>query len=125
MARKKINRCSFCGRDEHEVALLITGMDGFICSDCVKQAYNIIQTVDKKPGEAAPTSQPSGMNMAQVPKPQEIKEYLDQGGQGDIFDEEGMSVSCFFARKKFGKKPKRKENGRNIILPLGDVELGV
>ncbi|MBR2185206.1 MAG: ATP-dependent Clp protease ATP-binding subunit ClpX [Prevotella sp.] len=78
MARKKINRCSFCGRDEHDVALLITGMDGFICSDCVKQAYNIIQTVDKKPGEAAPSSQPSGMNMAQVPKPQEIKEYLDQ-----------------------------------------------
>ena len=78
MARKKLNRCSFCGRDEHDVALLITGMDGFICSDCVKQAYNIIQTVDKKTPDGVVTSQPSGMNMAQVPKPQEIKEYLDQ-----------------------------------------------
>jgi ATP-dependent Clp protease ATP-binding subunit ClpX len=78
MARKKLNRCSFCGRDEHEVPLLITGMDGFICSDCVKQAYNIIQTVDKKTPDGVVTSQPSGMNMAQVPKPQEIKEYLDQ-----------------------------------------------
>ena len=70
MARKKLNRC--------EVPLLITGMDGFICSDCVKQAYNIIQTVDKKTPDGVVTSQPSGMNMAQVPKPQEIKEYLDQ-----------------------------------------------
>ena len=78
MARKKLNKCSFCGRDEHEVPLLITGMDGFICSDCVKQAYNIIQTVDKKTPDGVVTSQPSGMNMAQVPKPQEIKEYLDQ-----------------------------------------------
>lgn len=78
MARKKLNRCSFCGRDEHEVPLLITGMDGFICSDCVKQAYNIIQTVDKNPAGSTPSSQPSGMNMAQVPKPQEIKDYLDQ-----------------------------------------------
>ena len=78
MARKKLNRCSFCGRDEHEVPLLITGMDGFICSDCVKQAYNIIQTVDKNTPDGVVTSQPSGMNMAQVPKPQEIKEYLDQ-----------------------------------------------
>ena len=78
MARKKLNRCSFCGRDEHEVPLLITGMDGFICSDCVKQAYNIIKTVDKNTPDGVVTSQPSGMNMAQVPKPQEIKEYLDQ-----------------------------------------------
>ena len=78
MARKKLNRCSFCGRDEHEVPLLITGMDGFICSDCVKQAYNIIQTVDKNTPDGVVTSHPSGMNMAQVPKPQEIKEYLDQ-----------------------------------------------
>lgn len=78
MARKKLNKCSFCGRDEHEVPLLITGMDGFICSDCVKQAYNIIQTVDKNAADGVSTSQPSGMNMAQVPKPQEIKEYLDQ-----------------------------------------------
>ena len=78
MARKKLNRCSFCGRDEHEVPLLITGMDGFICSDCVKQAYNIIQTVDKNAPDGIVTGQPSGMNMAQVPKPQEIKEYLDQ-----------------------------------------------
>jgi len=78
MARKKLNRCSFCGRDEHEVPLLITGMDGFICSDCVKQAYNIIQTVDKNPGAGALGSQPNAMNMAQVPKPQEMKEYLDQ-----------------------------------------------
>ena len=34
-------KCSFCGRNEQEVRLLITGADGFICDDCVQQAYQI------------------------------------------------------------------------------------
>ena len=36
--------CSFCGRSENEVRLLITGINGFICEDCAKQAYEIIQS---------------------------------------------------------------------------------
>ena len=36
---KKKNRCSFCGRTDEEVPVLLTGMDGYICSDCVRQAY--------------------------------------------------------------------------------------
>ena len=43
MARKK---CSFCGRDEKEVRLLITGIDGFICEECANQAYNIAKMAD-------------------------------------------------------------------------------
>ena len=80
MAKKKINRCSFCGRDEHDVALLITGMDGFICADCIRQAYSIIQTIDKNGAADGSVTggQATGMTMAKVPKPQEIKDYLDQ-----------------------------------------------
>ena len=43
MAGKHKNRCSFCGRSEDEVALLLTGVEGFICSDCVQQADKIIK----------------------------------------------------------------------------------
>ena len=35
--------CSFCGRGETEVKLLITGINGYICEDCAKQAYDIVQ----------------------------------------------------------------------------------
>ena len=31
--------CSFCGRNETEVKLLITGISGFICEDCARQAW--------------------------------------------------------------------------------------
>ena len=34
--------CSFCGRSEREVPLLITGLSGFICSDCAQAAYEIV-----------------------------------------------------------------------------------
>ena len=32
---KKLNRCSFCGRSEKDVPLMLNGLEGFICSDCV------------------------------------------------------------------------------------------
>ena len=34
--------CSFCGRSEKDVNLLITGLNGFICDACAQQAYQIV-----------------------------------------------------------------------------------
>ena len=42
MSEKKYKRCSFCGRAENQVALLMTGMTGYICNECVEQAHAII-----------------------------------------------------------------------------------
>lgn len=39
MPMKKV--CSFCGRGENEVKLLISGLNGQICENCVEQAYQI------------------------------------------------------------------------------------
>ena len=35
---KKKNICNFCGRSENEVRLMITGLNGYICEDCARQA---------------------------------------------------------------------------------------
>ena len=70
---KKKNRCSFCGRSEGEVSLLLTGLEGYICNDCVENAHNIINTYmveDVKVEEVA--------ELDKLPKPKEIKEFLDQ-----------------------------------------------
>lgn len=37
-------KCSFCGRSENEVRLLINGVNGYICEDCAVQAYNIVKS---------------------------------------------------------------------------------
>jgi ATP-dependent Clp protease ATP-binding subunit ClpX len=71
--------CSFCGRGENEVKLLISGLNGQICESCVEQAYQIVSDnlreapAAKKKGKAAETT-----GTLKVPKPKEIKEYLDQ-----------------------------------------------
>lgn len=66
--------CSFCGRSENEVRLLITGINGFICEDCAKQAYEIIQST----GVLAPKAGEGKFVLKEVPKPVEIKKYLDE-----------------------------------------------
>ena len=65
--------CSFCGRTDKEVKLLITGINGFICEECTQQAYQILQEQDwLRNGTSKNTSS------LKVPKPQEIKKYLDE-----------------------------------------------
>jgi len=73
--------CNFCGRSEHDVRLLITGINGYICEDCAMQAYKIVQESGFAPGAANGKDKNKGTNrfqMKKVPKPREIKDYLDQ-----------------------------------------------
>ena len=66
--------CSFCGRNDREVKLLISGISGYICEDCAQQAYQIVQeSLLKKAASPKGKSQ-----LKSIPKPREIKEYLDQ-----------------------------------------------
>jgi ATP-dependent Clp protease ATP-binding subunit ClpX len=68
-------RCSFCGRSESEVRLLISGNDAYICEDCAQRAYEIVEESGVNAQDKAKSKLP---NMKKVPKPREIKEYLDQ-----------------------------------------------
>ena len=79
MVKRKGNCCSFCGRSENEVALLITGMDGYICNECAEQAYEIVTSQGMSPnGAKTKKDDKSSVKMESVPKPREIKDYLDQ-----------------------------------------------
>ena len=71
--RNSRRKCSFCGRSENEVGFLITGMNGCICDSCSEQAYEIMQeAMHQKKGA------PGELNLKELPKPKEIKEFLDQ-----------------------------------------------
>lgn len=65
------SRCMFCGRSEREVPLLLQGLDGCICSDCVKIAQDYIRDFDKK------ESDPVGAVETKY-KPKDIHAFLDQ-----------------------------------------------
>ncbi len=69
--------CSFCGRTEKEVKLLITGINGYICENCAIQAYEIAQSTGLLEPQGKKGSKKT-YDLKKVPKPMEIKEYLDQ-----------------------------------------------
>lgn len=91
--RKTKKTCCFCGRAENEVRLLITGIDGFICDDCVMQAYNILETagVINSPKE----KDKQKFELKEVPTPHEIKEYLDQYVIGQDEAKRYLAVSVY------------------------------
>lgn len=69
-------RCSFCGRDESEARLLISGMTGFICENCVEQAHDILLSSGVL--EAVKEAKADKFKLKKVPKPHDIKAHLDQ-----------------------------------------------
>ena len=89
MARKT---CSFCGRSEREVKLLITGLNGCICEDCVVQAYQVATANGYGPDVKSPEPQ---YNKKALPKPKEIKDYLDQYVIGQDEAKRFLSVAVY------------------------------
>ena len=87
MAEKGKKRCSFCGRTEEQVALLMTGMTGYICNDCVEQAHTILREEALLPK--------SDFEMKELPKPKEIKAFLDEYVIGQDEAKCALAVSVY------------------------------
>ncbi len=92
MAKKT---CSFCGRSESEVRLLITGLNGYICEDCAKQAYDIVRSAGVAGPDTATNDQDEPFKLKKVPKPKEIKKYLDEYIIGQDEAKRFLSVSVY------------------------------
>ena len=119
------NVCSFCGRSEKDVKLLITGLNGFICENCAQQAYQIAQSTGALDADAAKTDG-EAFQLKKVPKPKEIKKYLDQYVIGQDEAKRYLSVSVYNHYKRL-QQPKD-ENGVEIeksnIIMVGSTGTG-
>lgn len=121
MASKK-NRCLLCNRTEDEVPMMLTGATGFICSDCVAKAYEmiseyapeILHTDSSKSGKDAPT-----LDMKKVPKPKEIKEYLDQYIIGQDAAKRYLSVAVYNHYKRITQQ--QKNNNDDVYIEKSNI----
>ena len=87
---KTTKNCSFCGRPESQVDFFIMGQGGVhICNECAVQAAEIVKesTISK--------SKLPQLNKEEVPKPIEIKEYLDQYVIGQDEAKKYLSVAVY------------------------------
>ena len=72
MDKKSQVKCSFCGREKKDTTVLIAGIEGYICDNCVTQAQGIVKE------ESSAKINLSLDKELKLMKPIEIKKHLDQ-----------------------------------------------
>ncbi len=103
MAKKKETNtlyCSFCGRSDREVELMLPGMNGCICNDCAERAVELSREYLNKMASSALTD----LSMDSLPKPDEIKAYLDQFVIGQDTAKRYLSVAVYNHYKRLNQK---------------------
>ena len=120
--KKKIMKCSFCGRTKKEANLLIAGIDGHICEVCVEQAYEIVMEESKGRFEKENAS----FQLNEF-SPSEIKAYLDQYIIGQDEAKKYLSVAVYNHYKRLRHSitgGKDVEIEKSNILFVGETGTG-
>ncbi|MGE0883844.1 MAG: ATP-dependent Clp protease ATP-binding subunit ClpX [Blastocatellales bacterium] len=110
-------RCSFCGKSQNEVKKLIAGPTVYICNECIDICIEIIS--DDAQQEAAATRPP-------LPKPFEIKAFLDEYviGQEDTKKKLAVAVYQHYKRIEMMKRRSDVEIQKSNILLIGPTGTG-
>ncbi len=114
-----MDKCSFCGREKKEVSLLIAGMEGHICDNCVEQAHAIVAEEFKKE-EGFDTK---GIKLM---KPKEIKNFLDQYVIGQNQAKKILSVAVYNHYKRLNQPVSNDETEieKSNIIMVGETGTG-
>ena len=120
-SRNSKRRCSFCGRTEDEVGFLITGVNGCICDSCAEQAHEIVKEAMHHQGQ-----RPTDLNLSELPKPKDIKEFLDQYviGQDDAKRYLAVAVYNHYKRLLQPKDKNDVEIEKSNIIMVGSTGTG-
>ncbi|MBK5284099.1 MAG: ATP-dependent Clp protease ATP-binding subunit ClpX [Bacteroidia bacterium] len=114
MKTTKDIKCSFCGRDKSEAFVLIAGITGHICDQCIQQAQSILSD------ELSTKQKTNIQHHLNLHKPSEIKKFLDQYVIGQDDAKKVISVAVYNHYKRISQKFKKKEDVEieksNIIL---------
>ncbi len=112
-------RCSFCGKSQHEVRKLIAGPTVYICNECVEVCLDII--AEDRASEKQARSKP-------LPKPHEIKAYLDEYVIGQEAAKKKLAVAVYNHYRRIEYQGERAHNdvelSKSNILLIGPTGTG-
>ncbi|MBF6610032.1 MAG: ATP-dependent Clp protease ATP-binding subunit ClpX [Chryseobacterium sp.] len=115
------NQCSFCGSKRSEVAILVSGQNGYICEQCIEQAHSIVTESVKETGFSA------AEHLDELKKPKEIKSFLDQYVIGQDQAKKQLSIAVYnhYKRLLHAKNKKREiEIEKSNIIMIGETGTG-
>lgn len=126
MAKSVKQKCGICGRPESQVPFLMQGVDAAICPDCVDAAFEMLATgrSSVREGEGL-YDEP--FTLENLPKPSEIKTYLDQYVVGQDEAKKYLSVAVYNHYKRLasiGQSEDDVEIEKSNILLLGPTGTG-
>ena len=121
--------CSFCGRSEKDVNFLITGLNGFICDSCAQQAYQIVLEAGFGPEGTRKNTGAFDVSLNDVPKPTEIKKYLDEYIIGQDDAKKYLSVAVYNHYKRLQQHTEGAEDDgveieKSNIIMVGSTGTG-
>lgn len=120
MAEEKKIRCSFCGKTQDKVERMIQGNGCYICSDCVRLCVSIL---DDEPEDEY--TDDSSISMTDVPRPAEIKAFLDEYIIGQEKAKVALSVAVYNHYKRISvERNSSVELQKSNILLIGPTGSG-
>ncbi len=110
-------KCSFCGKTQKQVKKLIAGPGVYICDECIELCNEII---------IEELSDATSLGLAELPKPHEIFEFLDQYVIGQDRAKKSLSVAVYnhYKRVQGGNRDDAIELAKSNILLLGPTGCG-
>ena len=123
MAKKEI-KCSYCGRPADMCDTLVPAADGksYICTDCVAAIHDMIETY--KGGHTAQSGKKVKDDLTKVPKPAEIKAFLDQYIIGQDDAKKYLSVAVYNHYKRLNQSSDDVDIEKSNIILVGPTGTG-
>jgi len=120
MKNRKNYKCSFCGRKKEETLILIAGIEGHICENCVAQAQQIIDE------ELTQKENHFTYSLPKKSKPKEIKNFLDEYVIGQENAKKVISVAVYNHYKRLGQQKGEDdvEIEKSNIIMVGETGTG-
>lgn len=108
MANKQIERCFLCGKTKSEANKLLKGNYGYICDECIQEAYEVLMESEEN----------EILDTVQLATPKQIKEHLDQYviGQGEAKIVLSVAVYNHYKRLRQNKKLDVEIQKSNILM---------
>jgi ATP-dependent clp protease, ATP-binding subunit clpX len=126
MAKKHEPHCAFCGQPESQVGGLLQGLDAQICTECLYRGYHLLEEITGGRASSLESRTPQE-ELKDLPKPQEIKEYLDGYVVGQEEAKRYLSVAVYNHYKRLQQKQDASDDveiEKSNILLLGPTGTG-